>query len=280
MLQYYIPQMSQIAHMQQPGTWDEFSASYERFAEPITSRFGSALATRLGIGAGTRVLDVAAGSGALALEMARKGARVTAIDHSQAMIARIAERAAADEAGGAVEALAMDGQALSFADGGFDVALSAFGVMMFPDHRAGLREMIRVTRPGGGIGLAIWREAGGAGPALLMRKAMLDLFPDRPLAPMPQGHEEWRHPDRLAASLAAAGLIDISIEPMSVDWTFPSASWLADQAPHLFAIMPIWSAADVATRAMLIDHMRRQLGDTDHPAMPSPATLATGTKPA
>ena len=271
--------MSQITHMQLPGTWDHFSAYYERFAEPITSRFGSALARQLGIVAGARVLDVAAGSGALALELAREGAQVTAIDHSPAMIARIAERAATDGLDGAVQGLAMDGQALTFADGAFDVALSVFGVMMFPDHEAGLREMIRVTRPGGKIGLAIWREAGGAGPALLMRKAMLDLFPDRPLAPMPKGHEEWRHPDRLATSLRSAGLTDISIEPMSVDWTFPSPSWLAEQAPHLFAVMPIWSAADAATRAMLIDHMVRQLGETEDPIIPSPATLTTAVKP-
>jgi SAM-dependent methyltransferase len=269
--------MNQIMHMQRAETWDEFSATYEAFAEPITSRFGIALADRLGIRPDERVLDIAAGSGALSLELARRGARVTAVDHSAAMTGRIAERARLE--GVQIDARAMDGQALDFVGADFDVALSVFGIMLFPDHEAGLRELVRVLQPGGRAGLAVWRSAGGAGPACLLREAAASLSADQTLPEMPLGHQLWRDPERLRADLAAAGLQDIDIVEMSEDWEFPSLDWVADNAPRLFAVMPIWTGADEPQRERLLAHVLEQLRAMDRPVIPSPALLATAHKP-
>ncbi len=210
------------------------------------------------------------------MELARRGAHVTAIDHSSAMTARIAERARA--AGLELEALTMDGQALELPDGGFDVAMSVFGIMLFPDHEAGLRELVRVLRPGGRAGLAVWRSAGGAGPGLLLREAAAALDPEGELAPMPLGHQLWHDPDRLAADLVRAGLTDIEIVEMSEDWPFPSLAWVAENAESLFGVMPIWTRTDQEGRKLLLDHALGQLSAMDRPAVPSPALLATARK--
>lgn len=133
---------------------------------------------------GERVLDVAAGTGALALEAAAGGARVLATDFSPGMVERLAARLGEggfDQADS--EARVMDGQALDLPDGGFDAAFSIFGVMLFPDWEAGLRELHRVVRPGGRVVMATWARAEGAGPAMLFAQAWREAFPDRDTPP-------------------------------------------------------------------------------------------------
>ena len=102
--------------------------------EPFTLQFAQAAISALGLAAGHSVLDVGAGSGGAALAMAEQGLRVTAIDASPRMVDRILARAA--ERGLAIDAQAMDGQALQFDDATFDAALSVLGVILFPDADA------------------------------------------------------------------------------------------------------------------------------------------------
>lgn len=95
---------------------------------------------------GQVVLDVAAGTGALAHELRATGARVVALDLSWQMLSTGAQRE------GLRRTLAWangDGTRLPFRDGAFDVATIAFGLRNLPDPEAGLRELARVTRPGG-----------------------------------------------------------------------------------------------------------------------------------
>ena len=111
--------------------------------------------------AGERVLDVAAGNGNATLAAAHRFAEVTSTDYVPALLEKGKARAAAE--GLAVNFQVADVEALPFADGRFDVVLSTYGAMFAPDQDATAREMLRVLRPGGRIGLANWTPEGFIG---------------------------------------------------------------------------------------------------------------------
>jgi SAM-dependent methyltransferase len=110
--------------------------------------------------AGQRVLDVACGSGNCALIVARRYCEVTGIDYVPALIERAKMRAAAEVM--KIDFRVGDAQALPFPDASFDVVLSVFGVMFAPDQEQAARELLRVCRPGGRIGLSCWMPEGYA----------------------------------------------------------------------------------------------------------------------
>lgn len=122
---------------------------------------GELLAEAADVRAGERVLDVAAGNGNATLAAARRFADVTSTDYVPALLDK--GRARAEAEGLAVQFQVADVEALPFADGQFDCVLSTFGSMFAPDHRRTAAEMLRVTRPGGRIGVASWTPDGFIG---------------------------------------------------------------------------------------------------------------------
>ncbi|QQS12649.1 MAG: class I SAM-dependent methyltransferase [Rhodospirillales bacterium] len=155
---------------------------------------GERLCEALDLRAGERVLDVAAGNGNISLAAARRWAVVTSSDYVGALLDRGRERAAAERL--TIAFREADAEAMPFDDGAFDVALSTFGVMFTPDQERAARELARVCRRGGRIGLANWTPdgfigqlfktigrhvpppAGVASPALWGTEArLLELFP-------------------------------------------------------------------------------------------------------
>jgi SAM-dependent methyltransferase len=122
---------------------------------------GESLAEAVDIRAGERVLDVAAGNGNATLAAARRFARVTSTDYVPALLEKGALRARAE--GVDVSFQVADAEDLPFPEGAYDVVLSTFGAMFTPDHTRPAREMLRVTRHGGRIGLANWTPDGFIG---------------------------------------------------------------------------------------------------------------------
>ncbi|HRA78498.1 MAG TPA: class I SAM-dependent methyltransferase [Burkholderiaceae bacterium] len=122
---------------------------------------GESLAEAADVRAGERVLDVAAGNGNATLAAARRFAEVTSTDYVPALLDKGRQRAEAE--GLAVRFQEADAEALPFADASFDVVLSTFGVMFTPEHGRAARELLRVVRPGGRIGLANWTPDGFIG---------------------------------------------------------------------------------------------------------------------
>jgi SAM-dependent methyltransferase len=132
-------------------TWS--GASYERIAEtfaPIHDRIVAALALE----PGTRFLDVACGTGGVALRAARAGADVVGIDISTDQLEK-ARRAAQDE-GLAIRFDEGDCQELPYGDAEFDAVASAFGAIFASDHERTAGELARVCRPGGRLALTAW----------------------------------------------------------------------------------------------------------------------------
>jgi len=125
---------------------------------------GESLCEAIDLRAGSKVLDVAAGNGNATLAAARRFSHVTSTDYVPALLARCRERAAAERL--EIEFREADAEALPFADGSFDVALSTFGVMFVPDQQRAAAELVRVVRRGGVIGLANWTPEGFVGQVL------------------------------------------------------------------------------------------------------------------
>jgi SAM-dependent methyltransferase len=139
-----------------PSVVDTWSgASYERMAEtfaPIHDRMVDALALE----PGSRVLDVACGTGGVALRAARAGAEVVGIDISADQLAKARSVAAAE--GLEIRFDEGDAQELPYADAEFDAVASVFGAVFAPDHRRAAAELARVCRPSGRLALTVWRE--------------------------------------------------------------------------------------------------------------------------
>lgn len=122
---------------------------------------GETLCEALDLRAGARVLDVAAGNGNATLAAARRFAVVTSTDYVPALLERGRARAEAD--GLTVAFQTADAEDLPFVNESFDVVLSTFGVMFTPNQDQAARELLRVCRPGGRIGMANWTPDGFIG---------------------------------------------------------------------------------------------------------------------
>jgi ubiquinone/menaquinone biosynthesis C-methylase UbiE len=222
---------------QQPARWDDYVDGYEAVFEPFTLQFARAAVATLGLTRGQSVLDVGAGSGGAALAMAEQGLKVTAIDASPRMVERILARAA--ERGVPVDAQAMDGQALQFADASFDAALSVLGIILFPDAERGLAQMRRVVRPGGPVSVVTWTEPQNYELAAELRAAIQSVRPQQPPAPLP-AQLRYREEADFRALFEAAGLSKPEITTVTARLEAPSARWLAERigfAPGMAAMM-------------------------------------------
>ena len=122
---------------------------------------GETLCEAMDLRAGQRVLDVAAGNGNVALAAARRWCEVTATDYVPALLEQARERAAGERL--PMTFREADAENLPFADASFDAVVSTFGVMFVADHDRAARELIRVCRPGGKIGMANWTPDGFIG---------------------------------------------------------------------------------------------------------------------
>jgi ubiquinone/menaquinone biosynthesis C-methylase UbiE len=124
---------------------------YHRFAQSTVWELGPRLVRACGIQPGHKVLDVAAGTGNVAVRAAQAGASVVASDLTPENFE--AGRKAAEEAGVNLEWQEADAENLPFKDGEFDVVTSSFGAIFAPNHQRVADEMLRVCRPGGTIGM-------------------------------------------------------------------------------------------------------------------------------
>lgn len=177
------------------------------------------LADALELRSGQRVLDVGTGNGNLALAAARRGGVVTGIDIAPPLLEHAAERAR-------VEGLDVtfgwaDAQALPFPDGAFDVTASAIGAMFAPDQATTARELVRVTRPGGRIGLLSWAAEGFLGEFF---RTMAKHVPPPPGALPPP---RWGTVQGLA-DLFGDRVQWTSVAHGSWRWPFPSPRSFAD----------------------------------------------------
>lgn len=228
---------------QQPHRWGDHVGLYEDVFEPLTQCWSMAAIEALGLEPHSRVLDSAAGAGGAALELARRGHTVTAIDAAWPMVTRTKERASA--MGLEVEVLTMDGQNLAFADASFDAAVSVLGVILFPDAVRGLSELRRVVRAGGRIALVTWTAPEAYELIGELRAAALSVLDSLPPRPLP-AQLRFKEKEEFQSLFAAAGLPPAEISAVTAELAAPSPAWLAERlafAPGMAALLQGFGAA-------------------------------------
>ena len=161
------------------------SGHYEAVATDLIAELGPVLVDATRIGAGDLVLDIAAGSGNVAIPAALAGARVIASDLTPELLEEGARQAAA--AGAVLEWQVADAEHLPYDDGEFDVAVSAVGIMFAPHHQAAADELVRVVAPGGRIGIVSWTPTGLHRPDVRGHEAVRRAPAGRRLAPAAVG---------------------------------------------------------------------------------------------
>jgi ubiquinone/menaquinone biosynthesis C-methylase UbiE len=139
------------------------SGDYNKIAA-ITVPVSEHLVDHVGVEQGSRVLDVATGTGHVALAAARRSAVATGIDYVPALLDIARRRAAAEDLD--TEFMLADAEDLPYGDATFDLVLSAIGVMFAADHQRAAQELVRVARPGGRIAVASWTPEGFVGGLL------------------------------------------------------------------------------------------------------------------
>jgi len=211
--------------------YDRFMGRYSRLLAPQLADFA-------GVRAGERALDVGSGPGALTTELvARLGAdAVTAVDPSPPFVEALRERLPG------VSASQAAAEALPFGDGEFDTALAQLVVHFMKDPVAGLREMGRVTKPGGVIATCVWDHAGERSPLAVFWTAARQLDPgardESDLAGAHEGH--------LAELMREAGLSEIEETLLEVpfgaesfdDWWEPFTLGVGPAGEYLAKLEP------------------------------------------
>jgi SAM-dependent methyltransferase len=168
------------------------SASWQHIAEAVLFEVYDDLLARLAPRPGERWLDLATGSGAIALRAARAGAQVTAQDLAPGLV-ETARRLAAEQ-GLSVRFDVGDAARLPYANASFDVVSSAHGVVFTTDHAAVARELARTCRPGGRLGITYWRPNPGLAQLMDRVGYTRPAGADRP--------RDWSDPDYVGSLLA------------------------------------------------------------------------------
>jgi ubiquinone/menaquinone biosynthesis C-methylase UbiE len=197
------------------AVYDALAAEYEHGMARITGLHAVDIVDALAVGAGARVLDLAAGTGAITEVLAERvdaDGVVVAVDISAGML-RYARRRLADRP--SVRFMLGAGESLPFADGWFDAVTCAFGIQHMADADAALRSMRRVARSGGRCAVAVW-DVVGRDIKTPINEAFAAMNEFQSLSPV---QDAWSAEGALIRRVEAAGFCDVEVRR--------SAGWLS-----------------------------------------------------
>jgi SAM-dependent methyltransferase len=262
-----------------PGA-ETFRASADAYDQHV-GRYGPGLASALGAFAGVqpgmRALDVGCGPGALTAALVERlgVGNVCAAEPSEPFAAACAARLPG------VEVVVAPAEALPFDEAAFDATLSQLVVNFIHDAEAGVREMARVTRPGGLVASCVWDYSGEMTLLRAFWDAALDVDPDRAAVCDEGIVMRWCREGELAQLWRAAGLSDVRSGPLIVSASYDNFDDLWSPFPTGVAPSGAFcKSLDDERRVALRDAYRRRLGVGDEPfELIARAWAVTGLRP-
>lgn len=200
---------------------DSLANSYHAFFAAVTALATNPLLEDADLRAGTRLLDVACGPGALTAEATKRGARAVGIDLSPRMM-ELARRLHPT-----IEYREADVEHLPFPDHAFDAIVCAFGLGHFPRPEAALAECVRILIPGGRIAFSWWDDPARQRIQGIFRDAIAEIGVSA-LPEVPQGHNVFRFSDsgEFRRLLDGAGLAEVKVTEHAATYSVPDTETL------------------------------------------------------
>lgn len=246
------------------SAWDKHGAAYDDAITPFSMRVAEDALRIAGVSSGMRLLDIAAGGGAVSIPAARLGANVLATDFSPVMVELLQKKA--HELGlSNLQVKVMDGTALALEDDSFDMTCSQLGIMLFPDRHAGLLEMARVTKPEGKGVMVVFGPLEKVQIFALFFEALRAVAPDfAPPKDLPLF--SLQDPDDLTREMEAAGFRDVAVQTVQHTLEVGSGGHLFDlllaAAPPVAGMLQQFSdEQQAAVRTKLDALLNREFGD-------------------
>jgi ubiquinone/menaquinone biosynthesis C-methylase UbiE len=274
----------QDKHSAPVEAWDAIAALYDKHVAPGEADLAAAGLRLVGLQAGDTFLDIAAGPGGLSLPAARLGAKVLAIDWSPKMIEHFNAHVIAE--GLDAEGRVMDCHALDLPDDSHDISGSLFGIMLVPDQAQALREMVRVTKPGGRVLLMAYGNAAEFEALHVFISAAQAVVPqfEGPAEDEPLLEFQVADPHVLRQRLIDAGLSDVTVdtshqESIKVRTGQQLWDWCLGGNPIPGLLVTDLTDEQRADIIQVLDGMVRERSGGNGPAvLTAPLNIGVGTK--
>ncbi|HMK65022.1 MAG TPA: class I SAM-dependent methyltransferase [Thermodesulfobacteriota bacterium] len=273
--------MGELSLDQKPEGWSRFARTYDNSFASFTALFAQEALRLTNVRQGLRVIDVGAGTGALALLAAEAGAEVLAVDFSIGMIDFLNSKI--NQIGlKHITAMVMDGQAMDVENDSFDAAFSIFGLCFFPDRVAGFRELHRVIKPGGLAAVVNWCSLEHSEFLKLFVGAIMAVDPNMPLPKTPPPGLSLGDPELFKTEMMTGGFDRVNLFTVRHIWTFSDPEFAYDST---VGILPAFTqrieALDrekrEAFRLAIINAIRQRQGDGPY-GLEGQAHIAVGKK--
>lgn len=285
-IRYAVEELEPEQNEENRKAWDRIAEGYDQYVTDTEIWLANEALKRVGLKVGQTFLDVAAGCGGLSLPAARLGANVLATDWSPEMI-RLFERRVHKEGLLHAKGQVMDGHHLQLQNNLFDVCGSQFGVMLFPDLPKALREIVRVTKPGGKVLLIAYGVPEKIDFLNFFIKALQHVAPyfeGLPADPPPLEFQV-SDPAVLQQRLVDAGLMDVQVETVTEELAFNSGQqlwdWTLNGNPivgHVLSQLNITNEQIEIIKQALEEMIRERAGTKGAAILRDPVNIGLGTK--
>jgi len=258
--------------------WNAVSEGYEAVFGPLTAQSVDATLDAAGVIGGCDVLDVCTGHGVLALAATERGAKVSAVDFSEPMVAAACRNVPS------MDCRQGDAQDLPYPDNTFDAVVCGYGILHVPEPDRALAEMRRVLRPGGRVAISVWeRPSPTNGFGLLLGTVKAHGRVD---VPLPHGPDffQFGDPEDMKAALAQADFSDVAATTVTQTLLLKTATGLVNLVlqggVRIRALLLAQdSAALSAINVAVAEGMDQLFRKGDRFQVPMPAILGSGVKP-